>query len=179
MLNLSEAPATLIAQRFAPHPASDTSPQPQKLSLNARIAALPWHGAKREGKIMLSLSEAATAAGTAKSTIWRAIKSGRISASRTATGTYQVDPGELFRVFPPAMPKDGDMKRAAIAVEPGAMAALEGQISALKEVSSLLKEQLEDVRKDRDAWRIQAESNQRLLVDARPRRRGFFGWRKA
>jgi hypothetical protein len=49
----------------------------------------------------------------------------------------------------------------------------------LKEVSGLLREQLEDTRQDRDAWRTQAESNQRLLVDARPRRRGLFGWRKA
>jgi hypothetical protein len=75
------------------------------------------------------------------------------------------------------MPKNVEMKQPAPATETGAVAALEGQISAVKEVSSLLKEQLEDVRKDRDAWRIQAESYQRLLVDARPRRRGFFGWR--
>jgi hypothetical protein len=76
------------------------------------------------------------------------------------------------------MPKNCEMKQPALAIETGAVAALEGQISLLKEVSSLLKEQLEDVRKDRDAWRIQAESSQRLLVDARPRRRGLFGWRK-
>ena len=69
------------------------------------------------------------------------------------------------------------MKQPALAVETGLEPALEAQISALKEVSSLLKEQLEDTRKDRDAWRTQAESNQRLLVDARPRRRGLFGWR--
>jgi hypothetical protein len=175
MLNLSEAPARLIAQRFAPQPPSTSSPEPQKLSLNARIAALPWHRTKRGEKTMLSLSEAATAAGIAKSTIWRAIKTGRISAIRTVTGTYKVDPAELFRVFP-AMPTNGEMKQAAMAVETGAMAALDAQISALKEVSSLLKEQLEDVRQDRDAWRTQAESNQRLLTDARPRRRGFLGW---
>jgi hypothetical protein len=173
MLNLSEAPARLIAQRFAP--ISDNSPEPQKLSLNARIAAL--RGTKRGEKVMLSLSEAATAAGIAKSTIWRAIKVGKISAIRTVTGSYQIDPAELFRVFP-AMPKNCEMKQPALAIETGAVAALEGQISLLKEVSSLLKEQLEDVRKDRDAWRIQAESSQRLLVDARPRRRGLFGWRK-
>jgi hypothetical protein len=174
MLNQSEAPARVIAKRFAP--ISDNSPEPQKLSLNARIAALQSRGTKRVERVMLSLSEAAIAAGIAKSTIWRAVKAGRISATRTVTGTYQVDPAELFRVFP-AMPKNGEMKQPALAVETGAMAALEGQISALKEVSSLLREQLDDVRKDRDAWRIQAESNQRLLVDARPRRRGFFGWR--
>jgi hypothetical protein len=174
MLNQSEAPARVIAKRFAP--ISDNSPEPQKLSLNARIAALQSRGTKRVERVMLSLSEAAIAAGIAKSTIWRAVKAGRISATRTVTGTYQVDPAELFRVFP-AMPKNGEMKQPALAMETGAMAALEGQISALKEVRSLLREQLDDVRKDRDAWRIQAESNQRLLVDARPRRRGFFGWR--
>jgi hypothetical protein len=175
MLSLSEAPARLIAQRFAPHAVSTNPIEAKKLSLRARIAALPWHGTQRGEKTMLSLSEAATAAGIAKSTIWRAIKAGRISATRTEMGTYQVDAAELFRVFP-ATPKHGDMKQAAMDVVPGAM-ALEAQISALKEVSSLLKEQLEDTRKDRDAWRTQAESNQRLLVDARPRRRGFFGWR--
>jgi hypothetical protein len=175
MLNQSEAPARVIAKRFAP--ISDNSPEPQKLSLNARIAALQSRGTKRVERVMLSLSEAAIAAGIAKSTIWRAVKAGRISATRTVTGTYQVDPAELFRVFP-AMPKNGEMKQPALAMETGAMAALEGQISLLKEVSSLLKEQLEDVRKDRDAWRTQAESSQRLLVDARPRRRGLFGWRK-
>jgi hypothetical protein len=83
---------------------------------------------------MLSLSEAATAAGIAKSTIWRAIKTGRMSATRTDMGTYEVDPAELFRVFP-ATPKDGDLKQAAMAIAPVAMAALEAQIGALKEVS--------------------------------------------
>jgi hypothetical protein len=183
MLNLAEAPVRLIAERFAPQPPSNRSPEPQMspepqiLSLADRIASLQEHRTKRRGKTMLSLSEAATAAGIAKSTIWRAIKTGRISATRTYTGTYEVDPAELFRVFP-ARPKDGDLKQAATAIAPIAMAALEAQIGALKEVSSLLKEQLEDIRKDRDAWRTQAESTQRLLVDARPRRRGLFGWRR-
>jgi ArsR family metal-binding transcriptional regulator len=177
MLNLAEAPARLIAHRFAPQPTSVSTDQPPTLGLTERIAALKGHATKRVEKTMLSLTEAAQAAGTAKSTIWRAIKAGRISASRTHTGSYEVDPAELFRVFP-ATPRDSDLKQAAMAVAPIAMAALEAQIGALKEVSSLLKAQLEDIRKDRDAWRTQAESNQRLLVDARPRRRGLFGWRR-
>jgi predicted DNA-binding protein (UPF0251 family) len=178
MLNLAEAPVRVIAERFAPLPSSNSSPEPQILSLTERIATLQGQRTKRREKTMLSLSEAATAAGIAKSTIWRAIKTGRISATRTHTGTYEVDPAELFRVFP-ATPKDGDLKQAAMAIAPVAMAALEAQIGALKEVSGLLKEQLEDIRKDRDAWRTQAESTQRLLVDARPRRRGLFGWRRS
>jgi hypothetical protein len=176
MLNLSEAPARVIAHRFAPHPILDSSREPQKPSLTARIAALRTN--KRGEKVMLSLSEAAIAAGIAKSTIWRAVKAGRISATRTVTGTYQIDPAELFRAYP-ANPKNVEMKQPAPAIETGLIPALEAQIGTLKEVSGLLKEQLEDIRKDRDAWRTQAESSQRLLVDGRPRRRGLFGWRKA
>jgi hypothetical protein len=63
MLNATEAPARVIALRFAPQPDSDSAPEPQKLSLTARIAALPWRANKRGEKTMLSLSEAATAAG--------------------------------------------------------------------------------------------------------------------
>lgn len=124
---------------------------------------------------MLSLSEAATAAGIAKSTIWRAVKAGRISATKTDTGGFRIEPAELFRVFPPATPPATEMTQGAMAIERAATAALEAQITALKDVSSLLREQLEDTRKDRDAWRAQAEANQRLLADARPRR-SLFGW---
>lgn len=123
---------------------------------------------------MLTLSDAANAAGVAKSTIWRAIKSGRVSASKTVIGSYQVDAAELFRVFPPVQ-KNDPTKQVATGIEQVGTAAQEAQIAALKDISGLLRDQLEDLRKDRDAWRGQAESNQRLLIDAR-KRRGFFGW---
>jgi hypothetical protein len=123
---------------------------------------------------MLTLADAAKTAGVAKSTIWRAIKSGRISASKTVMGSYQVDAAELFRVFPP-LPKNDTTKQVATGIEQAETAAHQAQIAALKDISGLLREQLEDLRKDRDAWRGQAESNQRLLIDAR-KRRGIFGW---
>jgi predicted site-specific integrase-resolvase len=124
---------------------------------------------------MLTLSDAANAAGVAKSTIWRAIKAGRISASRTVVGSYQVDAAELFRVFPLVQKNDPTKQVATTAIEHVGTAAQEAQIAALKDISGLLRDQLEDLRKDRDAWRGQAESNQRLLIDAR-KRRGLFGW---
>ena len=46
-----------------------------------------------------SLGQAAKAAGKAKSTILRAVKTGRMSASKAADGTYRIDPAELHRVF--------------------------------------------------------------------------------
>jgi hypothetical protein len=50
-----------------------------------------------------SLGQAAKETGLDKSTISRAIKSGRLSAQRKeGGGGYEIDPAELFRVFPPA-----------------------------------------------------------------------------
>jgi hypothetical protein len=47
-----------------------------------------------------TLGEAARASGKSKSTIAKAIKSGRISAVRGVDGSYQIDPAELHRVYP-------------------------------------------------------------------------------
>ena len=47
-----------------------------------------------------SLSEAASATGKNKTTIQRAIKNGKISASKGDNGSYEIDPSELHRVFP-------------------------------------------------------------------------------
>lgn len=48
-----------------------------------------------------SLQQAAEATGKSKSTIQRAIKSGKISAGEDVHGNYQIDPAELYRVYPP------------------------------------------------------------------------------
>jgi hypothetical protein len=169
------ASETAIAERFAPwRDVSFEALETKKPILKPFTTTLPWDDAQQGARAMLSLSGAATAAGIAKSTIWRAIRSGRVSATKSETGSYQIEAAELFRVFP-ATNKNAAMKQDATDLERVAAAALEAQIGAMKEVGSLLREQLEDVRKDRDAWRAQAEANQRLLIDARPRR-GFFGW---
>lgn len=62
----------------------------------------------------LSLSQAARLTGRSKSTIGRAIKSGRLSATRNQDGTFGINPAELLRAFPrnepepsPSRPADG------------------------------------------------------------------------
>lgn len=47
-----------------------------------------------------SISRAAKETGLSKSTISRAIKSGRISAEKRDDGAYLIEPVELFRVYP-------------------------------------------------------------------------------
>ncbi len=51
--------------------------------------------------MMFSLGTAAKAAGVSKSTIHRAVASGRMSARSKGSAGYEIDPAELFRVFPP------------------------------------------------------------------------------
>ena len=132
---------------------------------------------------MLSLREAATAAGVSKSTIQRAIKSGRLSASRTDDGGYSIDPAELHRVYPA---RNGDDAARTDAVgqdatppATAATAALDAEIASLRELLRRADREIDDLRSDRDAWRSQAENSQRLLVDARPARRGWFGLGRA
>lgn len=136
----------------------------------------------------LSLREAAEAAGTSKSTIFRAIKAGRLSAARTDDGGFAIDPAELFRVYQPkkaaqAAGETGGTVAAgqdAMGVPPHVVALLEEQIKALRETVRRIDDQVADLREDRDRWRAQAEGAQRLLSDQRtptqPERRSW--WRR-
>ena len=129
---------------------------------------------------MHTLGMAAKATGLNKSTVLRAIKSGKVSAAKNEHGEWQIDPAELHRVYPPV----ADAPRRTSAEQRHATlgqadAVLEAQIASLKEVAALMRDQLEDVRNDRDAWRSQAEGNQRLLTAAQPRGRVWRFFRRA
>ncbi len=62
-----------------------------------------------------TLGTAAKATGVSKSTIYRAVKSGKLSASRNADDEYEIDPAELHRVYEPVSERVGndDMERSA------------------------------------------------------------------
>lgn len=52
--------------------------------------------------VKLSLNKAAKEAGIAKSTLLDALNNGRMSADKNEKGHWEIDPSELFRVFPKA-----------------------------------------------------------------------------
>ena len=111
----------------------------------------------------LSLAEAAAATGTNRTTILRAIKAGKVSVSRDAHGAWVVEPAELHRVYPPVdvrVPGDRTARSCRAQIAEAA------QIAALRETTDLMRAQLEDVRKDRDHWRDQAQAAIRQLADA-------------
>jgi hypothetical protein len=130
----------------------------------------------------LSLRGAAELAGVNKSTIFRAIQKGRLSAARTDTGDFAIDPAELLRVYPPKSEQHHERHDAT-----GEMtelrvrnARLEGEVAALRELA-------EELRRTRDAFERQLtmalskpepkpEPERKPEPTAEPARRGLFGW---
>jgi excisionase family DNA binding protein len=139
----------------------------------------------------LSLREAAQLAKTSKSTILRAIQSGRLSAARTDDGGYSIDPAELCRVYPPRPePEPAADQGAAAPLTDAATelrirnAQLEAGFNALKAILEAEKKHLEEIREDRDRWAAQAERLALPAPDAARApapsaagsKRGLFGW---
>jgi excisionase family DNA binding protein len=129
----------------------------------------------------LTLGQAARLTGLGKTTLARAIKAGRLSASRTETGSYQIDASELARVYPfPAPGTETDATAETVAATSAAVhqatVALEAQIETLRQVGDLLREQLADVKQDRDQWRSQAE-RLAALTDQRERQQRSW-WKR-
>ena len=113
-----------------------------------------------------TLAEAAQACGLNRSTVLRAIKSGKISGSRDEVGAWQVEPVELHRVFPPVA-----AQAAPRAVHQHAQPDVELRVrlAMAEERLSELRHALADMRVQRDSWQAQAE---RLAITAQGERQG-------
>lgn len=105
--------------------------------------------------------QAAKAAGISTATISRALKRGTISGSKQPDGSWQLDPAEVHRVFPPLATQEPEtpfMQSTAIAAQEPERAderrAMQGELDALKDA-------LADARSERDQWRDMA---QRLAI---------------
>jgi len=128
---------------------------------------------------MLTFAQAASACGTSKSTIRRAVKAGRISGTRDDLGVWRVDPAELHRIFPPAAastaPDSAPLTRHA---------PPDGAVDALV---ATLNRVIDDLRQDRDRWREAFENQQRLALPSPKHpetppataRRLWWPWRRA
>ena len=118
----------------------------------------------------LTLSQAAKSISKSKSTLNRAIKSGRLSAIRNEDGTFSIDPSELARAFP-----QNAQERAPLAhheAHPERLGTedfskitmLEQLLEREREALAREREVSADLKEDRDRWRAQATG---LLSDLR------------
>jgi len=98
----------------------------------------------------LTASQAAKETGKSIPTITRAIKSGKISAEKTTSGGYLIEPSELFRVFQPLIVKTNVTANMLDSETPRETVMLQEKIKTLETI-------LADVRDERDEWRNQAK----------------------
>jgi chromosome segregation ATPase len=134
--------------------------------------------------VAYTLGQAAKAADVSKTTIQRAIKSGRLSASRQEDGSYVIDPAELHRAFPRDGHADGEMKQS---VTLNATRELRVEVEMLRERIGEKDATIEDLRRrldQREEERRQVQTRlMALLTDQRPApqpavRRGWWRfWR--
>jgi len=144
----------------------------QRLRRNAAIII----NAARRSTMSYTLHQAATATGLHKTSILRAIKSGRISGAKDDNGQWHVEPVELHRVFPPVAERnestDAEQRDAALDLAEAHQRARQAA-HALSELQATL----DDMRRDRDCWRDQAQASMRQLTDQREHERRPW-WRR-
>lgn len=106
----------------------------------------------------LSANKAYKEAGIAKKTLLEAIENGRLSASRNDKGHWEIDPAELFRVFP----KTGGKPVSETETHPPEIhpenSALEVEVKMLRERLSDRDAMIDELRADRDDWKGQAKT---------------------
>ena len=117
-----------------------------------------------------SAGKAAIEVGKTKSTITKAIASGKLSAIKNDSGAWEIDVSELHRVFPPTPSETVEIEQLET---PKRNTENSKEIEALERLLKAAEAQLEDVKADRDEWRKQA--NQLLLTNTSTPRKKFLG----
>lgn len=98
----------------------------------------------------LTLGQAAKEANRAKSTILDAIRSGNLSAPKGDKGQYEIDPAELFRVFPKENQEpDGRTETEHLRTDANAALLLQ-KVEFLERIIDGIESERDDLRGERD-----------------------------
>ena len=125
----------------------------------------------------MTLNQAAKESGKAKKTILEALKNNRMSGEKNEKGQWEIDPSELFRVFPHQQSNQSRKPKPTPLEKP----ENHQQISVLEKEVEMLREQLSRSDAERDRWREESESWKEqaakitaLIEDQSARRKGWF-----
>ena len=115
---------------------------------------------------MLTVLEAAKLTGISRGGLWKAIKRGKLSATKDNKGNFTIDLAELLRVYPQVDRQvdkvDGDSKQLSMDKETGnrhddeLVVALREQIDLLKYQVQALRDDVLHEREQANHWRNQA-----------------------
>ena len=135
----------------------------------------------------ISLGDAAKRAGMSRPTMWRLVRSGKVSARRNERGAWMLEQSEFARVFPESFEQQNSSPNSSTNRDEKAFErnALQGEIQILHEVvvelradKVMLNERLDRAEQERQKLlqviETQAEHG-RQLTDQRPRR--SWWWR--
>ena len=127
--------------------------------------------------MQLSLSAAAKEVNRSKSTLSRAIKEGRLSATRCDDGSYQIDPAELYRVFPAPVPQPAASNMTQLPVERDGtlrmqLEVAERELDREREERNREREQMQATIDDLRTRLDRAESRIAGLLPVPPARQG-------
>ena len=108
------------------------------------------HMKQNETPMSYTLGQAAKATGKSKPTIQRAIKAGRMSAILTDQGHYEIDPAELYRVYPPVTVTGNATDDVKQTETPIFNSALQSNLDTLREFVASLENERDDLRRRLD-----------------------------
>lgn len=128
-----------------------------------------------DGMADLSLSQAARLTGRSKSTIGRAIKSGRLSATRNEDGTFGINPAELLRAFPkggsePGMDRANEPSRnplhgtSGTGLEPDEIRALREELAKAQQRAAAADERADTIADLRARLDREGEERRKLTA---------------
>src|SRR3546814_11245483 len=95
----------------------------------------------------ITLREASEKVGVTRQTLMKAIKTGRVSGQKSDNGEWRIEPVELFRVWPP-------VNEVQQPLQPDITGS---ETTGLQAENRLLREQVAELREERNAWREQAQ----------------------
>lgn len=135
----------------------------------------------------LTLGQAAKEIGLSKTALSNAIKSGRLSAKKSDVGSYEIDPAELFRVYPPK-PVNEDVNLTTLDPEKNNVngvneqvltAQLTGHKRLLEEKDKQIEWLIREKEKIEELLSEQTEQAKRITLLLENRSNGGGEWEKS
>ena len=112
----------------------------------------------------MTMRQAAEWAGVTRGTIHKAITSGRLSANKSDTGVYRINPAELERVYPRRQPAGVSGDTPESHGDTPELAALRREVELLREGQRASEAREADLRGERDRLLGIMENTTRLLT---------------